>query len=200
MTRLFRNFLRARSRSQSELVLFPAMEENKVSPAVQETNRNVSWCFQPFFIWMRVLGIELYHKCFRFRKFINVYGVLLLIMCEWASVDFIAIKFWKISFPFTQQSNALNVSMSTTLSWNARIDTLNHFCFIAIVFPAFFHMAHHKWVRLWNVMETFDFAYCKLNHSKLRKILLIGFFPILAVSDYNSVSVCIISSTAFSFN
>lgn len=51
MTRLFRNFIRVRTRSQSELVLFPAMlEGNKVSPsAVQESNNgNVSWCFQPF--------------------------------------------------------------------------------------------------------------------------------------------------------
>jgi hypothetical protein len=134
---------------------------------------------------MRFLGIELYHKCFGFRKFVNVYGVLLLLVCEWASIDFIAIKFWKISFPFRQQqsnNNALNASTSTTLSWNARIDTLNHFCFIAIVYPAFFYMAHHKWMRLWNAMETFDFAYCKLNYVKLRKILLIGFIPILLVS------------------
>ena len=169
------------------------MEGNKVSPATEpESKSNVSWCFQPFFVWMRFLGIELYHKCFGFRKFVNVYGVLLLLVCEWANIDFIAIKFWKISFPFRQQqsnNNALNTSTSTTLSWNARIDALNHFCFIAIVYPAFFYMAHHKWMRLWNAMETFDFAYCKLDFVKLRKILLIGFIPILLVSC--AVSQCL---------
>jgi hypothetical protein len=111
-----------------------------------------------------------------------VYGGLLLLMCEWASIDFIAITFWKISFSFTQQqsTNALNVSMSTTLGWNARFDTFESFLFYCHCFPdvLFPHGSPQMVLRLWNVMETFDFAYCRLNHDKLRKILLIGFFPI----------------------
>lgn len=138
------------------------MVKNKVDPAVSAPNRNVTWCFKPIFFWMRIFGIELF---------------------QWASVDFIVIKFWKISFPFTDTNKALNISTSTTLSWNARIDAANNFCFIAIVYPAFFYVAQNRWLRLWNVVETFDFAYCKIDYTKLRRALLIGFFPILTVGN-----------------
>ncbi|KAI9562824.1 hypothetical protein GHT06_010279 [Daphnia sinensis] len=156
------------------------MVKNKVDPDVPALNRNVAWSFKPIFFWMRIFGIELYDRCFRFRKAINLYGLLVLLTCQWANVDFIVIKFWKISFPFTETNKALNISTSTTLSWNARIDAANNFCFIAIVYPAFFYVAQNRWLRLWNVVETFDFAYCRIDYTKLRRTLLIGFFPILA--------------------
>lgn len=173
----------AHHNAKVSLVLFLVMVENKVGPAVPAPNRNVAWCFKPLFFWMRIFGIELYDKCFKFRKAINLYGLLVLLTCLWASIDFIAIKFWKISSPLIDTTTALNMSTSTTLSWNARIDAANHFCFITIVYPAFFYVAQNRWLRLWNVMETFDFAYCKIDHSKLRRTLLVGFFPIVAVKN-----------------
>jgi hypothetical protein len=90
------------------------------------------------FIWMRVLGIELDPTSNPYRQIIFIYGLVMLLLCQWASLSFTA-NYFKLftSIPNMQPKNS-NILKSSTLVWNVTIDVINNFSLMSIVCPAFF--------------------------------------------------------------
>lgn len=144
-------------------------------------SRDISWCFTPFFTWMRILGIEL-NLTFQKNVAKTLYGLLILLFVLWINIDVFRYTFWALSLPSTDQ-HAMNIS-SSTLSWNIQIDNINSFFLVTFIWPATFYVAHFNWPFLWNVVRQFDESgfSCKLNHLQLRKMLRLGFVPVILVS------------------
>ena len=71
---------------------------NVVPIASLVPQRDISWCFKPLFMWMRILGIELDPACNPRKKIIYFYGLLLFLACQWGSIT------------VTANSNALQFS------------------------------------------------------------------------------------------
>jgi hypothetical protein len=163
------------------------MVVTKVVPVVPVVPpHNISWCLKSMFIWMRVLGIELDPTSNPYRQIIFIYGLVMLLLCQWASLSFTA-NYFKLftSIPNMQPKNS-NILKSSTLVWNVTIDVINNFSLMSIVCPAFFYIAHsQRWLRLLDVMKKFHFAYCQRNRGKIgRYFVFIGFVPILSVMKW----------------
>ncbi len=160
------------------------MVVTKVVPVVPVVPpHKMSWCLKPLFMWMRILGIELDPTSNPYRQITYNYGLVMLLLCQWASLSFTANYFkFSLSTPNMPPKNS-NILKSSTLVWNVRIDIINHFSLISIVCPAVFYIAHsQRWIRLLEVMKKFDFAYCQRNRGKIgRYFVFIGFVPILSV-------------------
>jgi hypothetical protein len=154
-----------------------------VVPVVPLRNQ-ISWCFKPLFLWMRVLGIELDPISNPYRQIIFIYGLIMLLLCQWASINLSAnSNIFIVSSPITERSNNSNISTSTTLGWNFKINVINNFSLMAIICPAFFYIAHsQRWLRLLDVMKKFDIAYYRFNRGeRVRHFVFVGFIPILSV-------------------
>jgi hypothetical protein len=131
--------------------------------------RDISWCFRPLFIWMRILGIDLYPIS---RKSIRRYGLVMLLMGTWAEIELIFDMFRKLL--------SLKLASSTTSNWNIAIDYINNFCFIVFVSLIIFYVTRNRWQLLWDSILKFESNYCQFNHKWLRKMLFIGFsYPLL---------------------
>lgn len=137
---------------------------------------DISRCFKPLFYWLRILGIELNPIRNGYQKFSYFYGLTVLLICQWASLDITIDNFLSHSL---LSDNTTNTS-STTYSWNVRIDHVNHFCLMAIVSPTFFYVAQNRWLHLWELIQVRQFT-CKVNHGKLRNFVVTGFIPIVMV-------------------
>ncbi len=144
-------------------------------------SRDISWCFTPFFTWMRILGIEL-NPTSQNNVAKTLYGLLILFSIAWANIENTRHTFWALSLPSTDQ-HAINIS-SSTLSWNLKIDLTNNFFLVTFIWPTTFYIAHFNWPCLWDVVRQFDESGfgCKLNHRHLRKTFRLGFAPIILVS------------------
>lgn len=150
------------------LVVLSPLKNNFVATDVVA---GISWCFRPLFIWMRILGIDLYPTS---RKSIRRYGLVMLLLGTWAHIDNNLDTFRKLL--------ANKLSASATLDWNIGIDYVNNFCFIVLVSHQIFYVARNQWQLLWGHIVKFDSDYCRLfNHKLLRKLLLIGFLSPLLV-------------------
>lgn len=133
------------------------------------------WIFQPFFMWMRILGIEIDPRRSR-----NLYGYLMLFLCVWTNVDIFMVTCLKVTISY-RTWNALNISTFTD-SWNVRIDYANHCFFIVGIHSAFFYVSRNQWQTLWNVLIQLDSSnYAKLNYSRMR-IWYIRAAPIIGVT------------------
>ncbi|XP_057367208.1 uncharacterized protein LOC130688251 [Daphnia carinata] len=141
----------------------------KVTP-VALARRDISWCFQPIFVWMRILGIDLNPKN---HKAISIYGFLMLLVGTWAQFDNASVISWKLSLP-QNDTNALNISSSDTNNWNIEVDYANHVFFMVIVSPTVFYVARNQWQLLWRLIVNFDSNFCHLDHNQLRKKLSIA--------------------------
>jgi hypothetical protein len=160
------------------------MVVEKVVPA-EPPCCNISWCFKPLFMWMRILGIELNPTCNPFRQITYFYGLLILFTCLWASITLTANgSFHNFPLPVSSRSKNSNISKSITFGWNVWIDVINHFTLMGVVCPAFFYIAHsQRWLHLLDVMKKFDLAYFQRNRDKIgRYFAFVGFVPILSVS------------------
>lgn len=146
----------------------------KVTP-VASACRDISWCFQPIFVWLRILGIDLNP---RNRKAISIYGFLMLLVGTWIQFENTSVIFWKLSLP-PNDTHALNISTSNTNNWNIEVDFANHFCLMVFVSPTVFYVARNQWQLLWNLIVNFDSTYCQLDHNQLRKKLSIGVVTLL---------------------
>ncbi|KAI9562828.1 hypothetical protein GHT06_010283 [Daphnia sinensis] len=146
----------------------------KVTPVVS-ARRDISWCFQPIFVWMRVLGIDLNPKN---HKAISIYGFLMLLVGTGAQFDNASVISWKLSLP-KNDTNALNISTSKTNNWNIEVDYFNHICLMVLVSPTVFYVARNQWQLLWRLIVDFDSNYCQLDHNQLRKKLSIGVVTLL---------------------
>ncbi|EFX88279.1 hypothetical protein DAPPUDRAFT_346859 [Daphnia pulex] len=139
-----------------------------------DTVAGIPWCFRPLFIWMRIMGIDLYHPTS--RKSIRRYGLVMLLLGTWAHIDNNLDTFRKLL------SNKL--SASATLDWNIGIDYVNNFGFIVLVSHQIFYVAGNQWLLLWGHVVKFDLDYCRFHHKLLRKLLLIGFLsPLLEICN-----------------
>ena len=151
--------------------------------------RDISWCFKPLFMWMRILGIELDPACNPRKKIIYFYGLLLFLACQWGSITVTAnSNALQFSQPINVQSRNSTGLKSAMYDWNVRITMINHFSFVSIVSPAFYYVAHNRrWLRLLDVMKTFHFVYCKFNRDagKIHNFLfVVGFVPIITVRRF----------------
>ncbi len=149
------------------LVVRSPLENNFIATDI---TIGISWCFRPLFIWMRILGIDLYPTS---RKSIRRYGLVMLLLGTWANIDDILDTFRKLL------SNKF--SSSATSNWNIGIDYVNNLCFIVLVSHQIFYVARNQWQLLWGHIVKFDSDYCQFNHNSLRKLLLIGFLSPLLV-------------------
>ena len=144
--------------------------------SIESLPHDVSWCFKPLFIWMRVIGIELDPQ---FENRINLYGLLILLASEWSSVDLTVNSFWQLFARLSNHSNETNYS--TTTEWNGRLDHANHFILMSVVSPTLFYIAHTQWKQLWSAIYQCELTNRKFNTNRLRKLLLFGFIPLLVV-------------------
>ena len=100
---------------------------------IRDISSDTSWCFRPLFIWMRILGIDLYPIS---RKSIRRYGLVMLLMGTWAEIELIFDVFRKLL--------SLKLASSTTSNWNIAIDYINNFCFIVFVSLIIFYVARNR--------------------------------------------------------
>jgi hypothetical protein len=143
--------------------------DNSVKPA--QVIRDISWCFRPLFIWMRILGIDLYPKS---EKSIRFYGFVMLLMGTWVQIE--------SNFDTFRKLFAFNYSTSTTINWNIGIDYANNFFFIILVSLVFYYVARNQWQLLWGLILEFDSSGYRLNHKWIRKMLFVGFLVVLLVN------------------
>jgi len=104
-----------------------------------------SWCFRPLFIWMRILGIDLYPIS---RKSIRRYGLVMLLMGTWAEIELIFDVFRKLL--------SLKLASSTTTNWNIAIDYINNSSFVVFVSLIIFYVARNRWQLLWDSILKFE--------------------------------------------
>lgn len=116
----------------------------------------------PFFSWMRLLGIELQR-----RKRINFYGLLILALVIWSNVDVFIDICWRVSLP-TEHAMALKTSTFTN-NWNIGIDYANHCSLNVAGHLSLFYVAQTRWRHLWNVLEKIHSNPSnRLDYNRLR--------------------------------
>lgn len=148
-----------------------AMASSKVS--IESNPRDILWCFKPLFTWLRIIGIELDPK---FGKRVNVYGLLILLVHQWSSID-ITFDFWLVIL-FNSNYN----ERSTTVKWSSELDHTNHFILIGFVSFTFFNIARsNQWQNLWSTIIKFEASYCEFSYIRLRKLFFVGIIPLLLV-------------------
>lgn len=160
------------------------MVVEKVVPA-EPPSCNISWCFKPLFMWMRILGIELNPICNAFRQITYFFGLLILFTCQWASITLTANgSFHNFTLPVTSRSKNSNISKSVTFAgMSGLMSSIISLSWVLFAQP-FFYIAHsQRWLHLLDVMKKFHLAYFQRNRDKIgRYFAFVGFVPILSVS------------------
>ena len=135
---------------------------NKIHPetVIRDISSDTSWCFRPLFIWMRILGIDLYPIS---RKSIRRYGLVMLLMGTWAEIELIFDMFRKLL--------SLKLASSTTTNWNIAIDYINNSSFVVFVSLIIFYVARNRWQLLWDSILKFE-SNCACALSTRRELPL----------------------------
>ncbi len=152
--------------------MFSAMASKKVV-SIDSDPHDILWCFKPLFTWLRIIGIELDP---RFGKRVNLYGLLILLLHQWSSID-ITFDFWRVIV-----YNSNYTERPTTVKWSIELDHTNHFILIGVVSLTFFNIAHtNQWQNLWSAIIKFEATYREFSYIRLRKLFFVGIIPLLLV-------------------